>query len=345
MRILITTNHPAPYIDKWLEVLSMNHQVDALYFKKKSSEKEWKNYRVKDAFYNDDFSFRDLLCFFKTYDFIVFGGWFKKINILYCVLLKFTNTKTAFFTDYPEIENQGKFHSFIKKRIIESADYLFAASYSTKEFFIEKYRIKDSKVRVFPYAHNFEFESEPNVIFDKIKIFIANRFIERKGYKIVIDSFRVLKEVNKLDEFEITIVGGGPQYNFYKNEFKKLSDNIVVKEWIEDETYIKYMKASNIYIHASIFEPFGIPPLDALQLNKIVIVSDGVKSLNHIKGKVNNPIIYNSTDHEELSNILINISIVCHNLNTEESNHKIITEMYNAHTLLRAIPKFDENQK
>jgi len=67
------------------------------------------------------------------------------------------------------------------------------------------------------------------------------------------------------------------------------------------------MDNCDVYLHASLFEPFGIPPLDAVQRGKNVIVSDGVKSmvdLDFISHKVQ---IYPANDYMALFVCLKNI--------------------------------------
>jgi glycosyltransferase involved in cell wall biosynthesis len=222
----------------------------------------------------------------------LFGGWNIKQNILYSRLLRFSRTKTGFFSDHPDDNKNSFLKKLIKTLIIKSADYLFVTSESAQKYFTANFNISKGKIKIFPYAHNYDFEYQPNNQNDKIKIFIANRFIERKGHHIVLESFRLLREKMLLDSFDIVIAGGGEQYKFYKDKYLKLSEFINVYEWIENDEYISHLKSSNIYLHASIFEPFGIPPLDAMQLGKVVIVSDGVKSLNTFLNRSKGLMIY-----------------------------------------------------
>lgn len=335
MKILLTTIHPAPYIDKWIEVLEQNHKVDVLYVERKNAEKTWKDFTVKDPYYYDEFSLLKLLRFFKKYDFVLFGGWYVKQNILYSQLLKLSKTKTAFFSDHPEEKKISFFTKQLKKIIINSANYLFVTSESVKDYFLKNYNVSKNNVKIFPYAHNYDFEVQPNSDSGKIKIFIANRFIERKGHHIVLQSFEILKEKQLLDSFDITIAGGGELYEFYKDKYLALSDYIKIYEWIENDDYISYLKSSDIYLHASIFEPFGIPPLDAMQLGKIVIVSDGVKSLNTFLNRSKGLIIYSATNAYSLANILEEMT----HRNFKgwgKQNSRIIKEYYSPQILLRA---------
>lgn len=61
-------------------------------------------------------------------------------------------------------------------------------------------------------------------------------------------------------------------------------------------------------IHASLEEPFGIPPLDAMASEKVVIVSDGVKSTDRLIENGVNGYIYPAEDSDRLCEILSNLN-------------------------------------
>lgn len=77
--------------------------------------------------------------------------------------------------------------------------------------------------------------------------------------------------------------------------------------WVEPTEYTRLMSQTDVYIHASLEEPFGIPPLDAMYKKKVVIVSDGVKSTDRIIDNGVNGFIYKSNDAEQLATILMSL--------------------------------------
>ena len=42
--ILLTTNHPAPYIDEWVKILRKEYEVDVVYRWRKDQYKQWSNF-------------------------------------------------------------------------------------------------------------------------------------------------------------------------------------------------------------------------------------------------------------------------------------------------------------
>ena len=69
------------------------------------------------------------------------------------------------------------------------------------------------------------------------------------------------------------------------------------------------MNQADIYIHASLHEPFGIPPLDAMIRGKCVIVSNEVQSTNSLIENGINGYKYPALSAEKLAELLKNIDI------------------------------------
>lgn len=289
-RVLLTTIHPAPYITLWLEGLSSIVHVDSMFAHKASSEKGWKINVSENILLYSDLSFFEKIKLLGSYDLVIFCGWGLRENVLLSFGLLMYKTKVAFFLDHPIIglTKVNFFAKALKKLIIKTADYIFPASKSCKDYLHLTYNVPLDKLLIFPYAHsssNINLLNSINLerknklkLNQKIRVFTANRFEERKGYSVVLQAFSLLKEKGMLDEFEIIIAGNGSEYKNYLGEFSSLSNNIKLLGWVENHEYQFYIDNCDVYFHSSLFEPFGIPPIDAMQRGKSVIVSNGVKS-------------------------------------------------------------------
>jgi glycosyltransferase involved in cell wall biosynthesis len=314
-KIIITTNHPAPYIDKWIEVLGQKYEVNIFYMHRSVKEKDWKEYNNTNGFDSSEYSLLKKFRILKKSDLVIFGGWNKLENVILCVLLFPFKTKTVIFLDHPIVGKTKTdfFSRCYKKIVISLIDFLFPACESCRNYLHATYGIDKKNMIVFPYAHS-KSSSDISLINknretkllngDKIHLFIANRFIERKGYGVLLNAFNNLQVKGLLHFLKIKIAGAGEELSKYKKEFEILDAEIELLGWVENEQYEKLMDQCDVYLHASLFEPFGIPPLDAMQRGKSLIVSDGVKSMMDLEITSKKIHIYSANNSMRLSNCL-----------------------------------------
>ena len=317
--ILLTTNHPAPYIDKWVNILRKEYVVDVVYRWRKDQYKQWSNFQGTKGLFFDEISLLEFWKIYKKHDMAILGGW----NNLYCFITilfgLFFKTKCCVFSDHPAPTIKINSNYFIRKYcLFNLLDYIFCATESTRHFYHKHYNMRYSKLMLFPYSYNNVFSEQNQIINldrsvklnskdEKINIFIANNFIERKGYNAIVSAFIQMKQKQMLCKYKVKIAGNGELFNKVKVKLDNLNEDITFLGWIESEQYIEEMNNCDIYIHASQFEPFGIPPLDALCRGKLLIASDGVQSVNSIIRNGKNGYIFKANDGIELSEILNNI--------------------------------------
>jgi glycosyltransferase involved in cell wall biosynthesis len=311
--ILLTSVHPAPYIDSIILSLESVYEVVPIYDVRRSIEKSWTLEENKKQLFVKEISFFKIIKILKSVDFIIVGGWGSITNILLILFSKaISKGPLCVFSDCP-LDNKKNFYYYFKKYILfKRIDYLFCATESTKHYYNNEYKMVLSKLKFFPYAVDFPDEITPRhddlIGNKKISVFISNNFIERKGYHILYKAIEILKLKGLLNQYDISIAGNGILMEDYEKLFKKLSVKIHFYGWISYNSYIRHLNNCDVFIHASIFEPFGIPPLDAMARHKIVIVSDGVQSTKNVIVNGLNGFSYNATDFNLLADHLINLN-------------------------------------
>ena len=319
-KILFTTNHPAPYIDKQVDILRRNFSVDIVYKKRKDNYKKWKGFSGFKGKYYDEMSLLDFINYYRKHDIAILGGW----SNLYCfltILCSFLfKTRCCVFSDHPTLVIKKNIWFYVRKYILfNSLDFILCATESTRYFYNRNYGISYSKLLLFPYCYDDSYSNDNKDINskrqfalkndnEKINVFIANNFIKRKGYSSILTAFELLHEKNKLSKYRIRIAGNGELHDEIKNRLDKLNEDITLLGWIEDEQYLYEMDHCDVFIHASVFEPFGIPPLDAMCRGKMLIASDGVESVNTIIENGVNGFVFEADNGRELANVLENIS-------------------------------------
>lgn len=348
-KILLTTNHPAPYINRWVEKMILYYDTDVLYYAAKAKVKAWRNFSPYHGGIISKIGLIRLAYHVSQADLIILGGWNSFYYFVILIYGLFIKRKFVLFSDYPELQKRNLKY-LIKKIIFKNCfTAIFCATESTCQFYASIYGIDKSKLFVFPYMsmnvikqNSMYWTKRMKQISngDKIRIFIANNFYERKGYETIFRAFERLEKVNLLSSFVIKIAGVGEDLEQYKERFHQLDSEIIFLDWIEDNEYTRTMLNTDIFVHASIFEPFGIPPIDAMKCGKILIASKGIKSIEGIIEDGVNGYDFNPKDdyklYENLCSILQNRNKL---KRIGEKAREDICKYYNENTIIESINK------
>jgi len=244
-------------------------------------------------------------------DFIIITGWHTYMHLLLMFLAKCTGKKYALWIDI-SMAQKTYFKTVRNRWLLKMSPYLFITGRVGFKLIQTEYGITANKMRDFPYL-TAEFDEHTikeinnrrrNLISsgNPIKLLISNRFIDRKGYNIILEVFQMFS--SSINQYEITILGTGPQFEFYEKQIKKINSNIRLSGWVEYQQYLEYLMECDIFLHASLDEPFGIPPMDAMACGKLVIGSSGVIScIDRISNGIDG-FIYDKNNPKQLKEIL-----------------------------------------
>ena len=303
--ITIFTEHPAPYWFKVQENLSYLEETNCVYIKENVKSKPWdlgidREYRT---------SWYEKFVYLLRSRILIIGGLYLWQFLVLIVLAIILNKKFYIFSDVPEAKYRSKLNIYFKKLIFRSAQGLLIAGNLGKERYREIYEVPQKKLFYLPYGWN---EEECNTIVTKgtsYRFIVVNRFLPRKGYEILFNALNQIKSQNSdaLKNVHLDVVGDGPLLDHFTEKFnKKLFGSLSIEfhGWIEYQEYLKLLCNSDVLLHTSIFEPFGIPVCEALARGKFVIASNGVMSaLDFIKNGVNG-LIYDSDDTDQLASCI-----------------------------------------
>jgi len=182
-------------------------------------------------------------------------------------------------TEYDLIKEKFYFEKYKeqinhKKKLFEKADQVICISNNTKKDLLEEYSVDPSKVSVVHLAINKEgIFRERSINIRPFILYVGSR----QRYKNFTNAIKAFARSNKLSSnFDFVCFGGG---NFSKNEedlFKNLSierERIQYFDGDELDLNFFYHKA-RIFIFPSLYEGFGIPLLEAMNMDCPVICSD-----------------------------------------------------------------------
>jgi len=172
--------------------------------------------------------------------------------------------------------SQDRLTSLYKKAAVARADHIICISQNTKNDLCEIFNIKPEKVSVTYLALDknkgfgldvLQFNGKPYLLY------VGTRW----GYKNFESFLKAVSMDHDLkEEFDIIAFGGGIFTKSEKELIKNLGFNYKSVHQIEgdDKLLNFYYKNATAFIYPSIYEGFGLPPLEAMALNCPVICSN-----------------------------------------------------------------------
>lgn len=281
--ITFFTVHQAPHNTYIFKSIEKKCHLEIFYLQEKLKDYGWKS---ADFFYPGKID-TNLITYIKSAfksDLVIINGWNNYRYIVLILLLLITNHKFAFQFDF-NITSLKRFR-IIKKTLLKKIPFLLITGVYGERF-LKKY-LRTQNIFDFPYGIEMVNIEKVNMINkeremaidkgDQIRVFISNRFIERKGYHLVHSLIRYLKQQNNLYNFQFTIAGNGPLLEKFRNSISLIDHDIVFLGWIDYTKYRENILSCDIYLHCSEFEPYGIPPVDALVCKKEIVVTSKIYS-------------------------------------------------------------------
>ena len=192
-----------------------------------------------------------------------------------------------------------------KRSAIESADAIICISESTRRDLQERYAIPDARITVTYLASDLtnEMGFGPEAIPETpYFIFLGNRGVYKNFARTLLAFSRIAKEWREL---KLCVVGDALNGNEVELvRALNLEGRVVQMGFIDDAHLAKLYRCSEALCYPSLYEGFGIPPLEAMTCGTVVITSDR-SSLPEVVGDA--AITVNPDSVEEIAEALLSL--------------------------------------
>ncbi len=203
---------------------------------------------------------------------------------------------------YPafHIKRSTIMHKLLLGKAVKNADLILAISNTTKSDMVKRYN-PNAHIRVTPLGVTSSKSTTPSPIPQKYILYLGT--IEpRKNLETLIDAFVELKNENKIPHK--LILAGAVGWKSKEILQKAKHKDIILPGYLSKKDKATYYKHADMFVYPSIYEGFGLPPLEAMSHAVPVICSTG-GSLKEIFEK--HTLTFEPKDKETLKAHILNI--------------------------------------
>ncbi len=217
------------------------------------------------------------------------------------------------FPEYIEKKNLDFLNDNVP-RTLAAADKIIAVSEFTKDELLKLYTVPEGKVAVIHEAPDEKFKKiEDLKPFEQVKnkyklpdkFFLWVGTLEpRKNISLLLESFSDFKKRDKSD-CKLVIVGKwGWNYSDFMDKLKSLisKNEVIFTEYVSDEDLPVIYNLAGAFIFPSVYEGFGLPPLEAMACGVPVVTTP---ALDEVVGEA--AVKVSTADVKELSQAMEDI--------------------------------------
>lgn len=220
------------------------------------------------------------------------------------------------FQKFPQHRGRKLSNYYLKrtKIALKQAKNIIAVSNSTKRDLQQYFKLQNKKIIVIPEAatENFKVCKNKKLIEEKTSKYIPRdtKFLlsvatlePRKNLSLIIKAFALLPN-NLKKEYKIVFVGGAGWNNKILSRTIKnynLESKVISTGFAEEDVLPYIYNRASIFIYPSLYEGFGLPPLEAMASGTPVVASN-CSSLPEVIGSAG--ILIDPKSEEELASAI-----------------------------------------
>ena len=189
----------------------------------------------------------------------------------------------------------NKIYKLSRKMIAKKAHLIITVSQHSKRDIAQKWGIPDNKIKVIPNCVSKRFNPVESLeLISKVKanygvkkdyILYVGNFKPHKNVSLLVEAFAQLPE-NLIDKYQLVLSGKLDKYSERLNDMVKnfnLKDDVVFTGLVYDKDLPVLYSGATIFVFPSLYEGFGLPPLEAMACGTPVICSNAT-SLPEVVG-------------------------------------------------------------
>lgn len=189
----------------------------------------------------------------------------------------------AFKTNSEHLDWKFKcLYRFITRLNIKRYKHIFTVSDFSRKEIISEYKINDNKISITYDSAEHILELKPDInILEKLNL-KNKQFYFSLGSKSPHKNHKYIEECAINNPELLFVVTGKNNADIFKDDEKKQIDNLIYTGYLSDSEIVTMYKNCKAFIFPSLYEGFGIPPLEALTCGCNKIILSDIPVLNEI---------------------------------------------------------------
>jgi len=215
---------------------------------------------------------------------------------------------------FPEFNIETLLSYLFLQSSLKSADKIIAVSNSTKNDLINYFHVPANKIQVIYEAADQKFRqlNHDEINFVKQKYGLNFPFILYVGnlskHKNIPNLIKALYNIKQMDCPHKLVIAGKKKWKYEEifDVIDKLGlhDEVIFTGYVPEEDLPGLYNAATLFVYPSLYEGFGLPPLEAMACGCPVITSN-TSSLPEVVGDAG--IMVDPHDVDELSNVMMKV--------------------------------------
>jgi len=204
-------------------------------------------------------------------------------------------------------------HRLLIRRAVKKAKHILVTSEFTKQDVHKTLKVPFEKVTTtyqapFTTIYNKQLTINKSVGLEKFKInkpfvlYVGSAY-PHKNLKGLLQAWKIFENKHDLD-YQLVLVGkGGYFYKLleYSSEFRELKNKPILTGFVSDEELCLLYNKARLYVFPSLYEGFGLPPLEAMA-NDLPVASANGSCLPEVLGE--GAIYFDPENYEQMADTI-----------------------------------------
>lgn len=215
-------------------------------------------------------------------------------------------------------------YNLIIPRLAKRATKVITNSNNSKNDLLQYFNLPAEKVSLVYWAVDDKFSLPPTAtdavskIRDDDYILYVGSLEPRKNINILIEAYEKLRHDYPAIKTKLILIGGeSPLFATVQLKAREFRDDVVFKGFVTDAELSEYYRRAKLVAYPSLYEGFGLPPLEAMASGAPVVTSY-TSSIPEVVGRA--AILINPRDRQQLADAL----------------HRVLTDRHLRQSMIKA---------